>query len=82
MSQPPISGRGRETLDFIEAHIQEKGFPPTVREIGAGIGISSPSTVQGYLDALCDAGYLERTVNGSPRALSVLRHSDGTTVGS
>lgn len=80
MTPAPISGRGVQTLDFIEAFKREKGFPPTVREIGEGIGIASPSTVQGYLDDLGDAGYIERSVNGSPRAIRVLRHSDGTTV--
>jgi repressor LexA len=80
VSRPPISGRGIATLDYIEAFTKEHGFPPTVREIGEGTGISSPSTVQGYLDALADAGYIERNRPGSPRAIKVLRHSNGTTV--
>lgn len=80
MTRPPITARGAQTLDYIEEFIAEKGFPPTVREIGEGIGISSPSTVQGYIDGLTDGGYIERTVNGSPRAIRVLMHSDGTTV--
>jgi repressor LexA len=80
VNRPPISGRGVQTLDFIESYTRDNGFPPTVREIGEGIGISSPSTVQGYLDRLGEAGYIERTVNGSPRAIKVLRHSDGSSV--
>lgn len=61
-----------EVLDFIKDHIAEKGYPPTVREIGYGVDMSSPSTVQGHLVNLCENGLLERTLSGSPRALRVI----------
>ena len=75
---PPLSSRAAEVLDFIVDHIDAVGFPPTVLEIGAAVGISSPSTVQGHLDRLVDDEYIERRVLRSPRALRVLRYSDGT----
>lgn len=71
----PVSPRALEVLEFIKDHIDEKGFPPTVREIGAGVDMSSPSTVQGYIVTLCENGLLERSLSGSPRALRVVRQA-------
>lgn len=73
-----LSYRDREVLEFIRSYITEQGFPPTVREIGSGVGMSSPSTVQGHIVALCDGGLLERTHNGSPRALRIIERPEAT----
>lgn len=72
----PASPRDLEVLAFITSFIEEQGFPPTVREIGLGVGMSSPSTVQGHIMALVQAGRIERAVNGSPRALRVIPEAD------
>jgi len=55
-----LSPRRRAILEFIERTIQERGYPPTVREIGAAVGLSSTSTVHFHLKALEDQGALER----------------------
>jgi len=41
--------REQEILDFINEQIQAKGYPPSIREIGAAVGLNSPSTVHTYL---------------------------------
>ena len=46
-------------LDFIQAQIKKQGFPPTVREICEAVGLSSPSTVHGYLKRLEKRGLLK-----------------------
>lgn len=74
----PASHRDLEVLAFITRFIEERGFPPTVREIGEGVGMSSPSTVQSHIVALIRTGHIERTVNGSPRAIRVVPPEDTT----
>ncbi len=51
-------------LDFIRGYLAEHGTGPTLREIGAGTGISSKGTVHRYVQALTDKGALERTARG------------------
>ncbi len=58
--QRRLTTRRREILGFIERMIADRGFPPTVREIGKAVGLRSTSTVHFHLRALEDAGYLER----------------------
>ncbi len=48
----------QEILEFIQAQIKTQGFPPTVREICNAVGLSSPSTVHGYLKRLEKRGLL------------------------
>lgn len=55
-----LTQRRQRILDFIDEHIQEHGYPPTVREIGHQVGLSSSSSVHFHLKALEEAGYLER----------------------
>ena len=40
-----LSPRQREILEFVNTHVDEQGYPPTVREIGQAVGLTSPSTV-------------------------------------
>jgi len=47
-------------LNFIERYTQEKGYPPTVREIGKAVGLKSSSTVHSHLKALEQDGYIFR----------------------
>lgn len=74
----PISVRDEQVLAFIVQFLDDKGYPPTVREIGEQLGMSSPSTVQAHMVSLADAGYIERSIPGSPRAVKVLRRDAGS----
>lgn len=63
--------RQREILDFILSEIHRKGYPPSVREIGKAVGLSSSSTVHSHLNTLEKKGYLRRDPS-KPRALEIL----------
>ncbi|MCL2002854.1 MAG: transcriptional repressor LexA [Oscillospiraceae bacterium] len=47
-------------LDFIEQFTREHKYPPSVREIGAAVGLRSPSTVHAHITALTEKGYLQK----------------------
>ncbi len=65
-----FTARRRQILDFISTTIEEQGYPPTVREIGAEVGLKSSSSVHYHLKTLEKEGYLTR--DGSlTRALRV-----------
>jgi repressor LexA len=68
--QPTLTARQREVLEIIERHMQVRGYPPSVREIGEAVGLTSPSTVHAHLAALQKRGYLRRDPT-KPRALEV-----------
>ncbi len=55
-----ITSRQRQILQFILQHIEAKGYPPTVREIGEAVNLSSSSTVHAHLRALEDSGLIKR----------------------
>src|SRR5690242_8223641 len=63
-----ISERQRDILAVIQAWVEEHGYPPTVREIGAAVGLCSPSSVAHHLRALEQRGLLRRAARG-PRAV-------------
>lgn len=65
-----LTPRQREILDYIGKQIRERGYPPSVREIGEAIGLSSSSTVHGHLARLEEKGYLRRDPD-KPRAIEV-----------
>ena len=65
-----LTARQREVLEIIEQHMRERGYPPSVREIGEAVGLTSPSTVHAHLAALQKRGYLRRDPT-KPRALEV-----------
>lgn len=64
------TGRQAEILAFIEEHLDTHGYPPTVREIGQGVGLASPSTVHRHLEKLEEGGHLRRDPS-KPRAMLV-----------
>lgn len=55
----------QEILSFIEKHLTQKGFPPTVREICEAVGLNSPSTVHGYLSRLEKNGLIVKDAGSS-----------------
>ncbi len=55
-----ITERQRAILDVIQASVDERGYPPSVREIGDAVGLSSPSSVHAQLESLEARGYLRR----------------------
>ena len=59
-AQPRLTGRQKMVLDFIKRSIQDRGYPPTLREIGASMGIRSTNGVNDHLRALERKGYLKR----------------------
>src|SRR5437868_4982952 len=61
MSESPnITKRQNEILDFIRDKIENRGFPPSIREIGEAFHIASPNGVMCHLKALQKKGYIER----------------------
>ncbi len=59
-----------EVLQFVNQFQSAKGYPPTVREIGEGVGLASPSSVQAHLKSLERDGMIERDPS-KPRALKI-----------
>jgi repressor LexA len=66
-----ISTRQREILDYIRETVADRGYPPSVREIGEAVGLSSPSTVHSHLATLEASGHLRRDPT-KPRAIEIL----------
>lgn len=73
-----LTNRQRAILDMIRSTVEERGYPPSVREIGEGVGLTSPSSVAHQLAALERLGYLRRDPN-RPRALVVADENGPTT---
>ena len=70
MTETTLTARQREILEMIEQHMRDRGYPPSVREIGEAVGLTSPSTVHAHLGALQKRGYLLRDPT-KPRAIEV-----------
>jgi len=66
-----LSNRQQAILDFIRSEVREKGYPPSVREIGEAVGLASSSTVHGHLDRLEKKGFIRRDPT-KPRAIELL----------
>ena len=77
-----LTTRQRAILEMIRRTVDERGYPPSVREIGDGVGLTSPSSVAHQLQALERLGFLRRDPN-RPRALVVSEPpgATGTTDG-
>lgn len=60
MERPKLTNRQQQVLDFIQSCIEERGYPPTMREIGEAMGIRSTNGVNDHLKALERKGYLTR----------------------
>lgn len=70
-SRGGLSRRQTQVLELIRETVAERGYPPTVREIGEELGLRSPSTVHSHLSALERAGAIRRD-STKPRAIAVL----------
>ncbi|MGI8728355.1 MAG: transcriptional repressor LexA [Solirubrobacterales bacterium] len=66
-----LTKRQSEIYEFIKTHLDKTGYPPTVREIGAALGLHSPSTVHAHLAKLEKSGALRRDPS-KPRAIELL----------
>lgn len=65
MVKGKLSERQRRMVEFIERFTVDSGYPPSIREIGKNVGISSTSVVNYNLNRLVDEGYLTRDKNVS-----------------
>jgi len=68
-----LTGRQRQLLEFIAGHIRENGYPPTLREMAAELGVRSPNGVNDHLKALERKGYILRQAGPKSRAISLAR---------
>ncbi len=70
MSDTALAGKRRLILEFIAEQIRQRGYPPSVREIGEAVGLTSSSTVHAHLQVLQRDGFLQRDPT-KPRAIVV-----------
>ena len=64
-------GKQQKILDFMNRHLLEKGYPPSVREICEAVGFKSTSSVHAYLKWLEEEGQIQKDVD-KPRALRIM----------
>lgn len=82
MAETGLTGKRRQILEFIAEQIRSRGFPPSVREIGEAVGLTSSSTVHTHLQVLQRQGYLRRDPT-KPRAIAVqFEPESGAAIGS
>ncbi len=66
-----LTKKQNDVLDFLKKSIAKNGFPPTVREIGAALGLSSPATTHAHLNTLEKKGYIKKA-DSKNRAIELL----------
>ncbi len=71
MVQLELTKRQQQILEVVQDHIARLGYPPTVREIGDAVGLTSSSTVHAHLQALENRGVIRRDPT-KPRALDLV----------
>lgn len=69
-----LTERQQQVLDYIKETVHDRGYPPSVREIGEAVGLSSPSSVHAQLNSLVDAGMIKKDP-AKPRAIMILDES-------
>lgn len=65
MAKGKLTDRQRRILDYIQDFTTDNGYPPSIRQIGAAVGISSTSVVNYNLNRLVEEGFLDRDKNVS-----------------
>lgn len=76
-----LTARQHKVLEFIRSAVERRGYPPSMREIGEAVGLTSPSSVAHQLSALERKGFLRRDPN-RPRAIEVMAPDMPTAAGS
>lgn len=66
-----LTEKQQQILDFVNKQVEEKGYPPSVREICSAVGFKSTSTVHGYLEKLRKNGLIAKDPT-KPRAIRVI----------
>ena len=66
-----LTKRQDDVLKYVKEFIVSKGYPPTVREIGKALGLSSPATTYAHLEQLEKKGYIRKN-DGKNRAMELL----------
>ena len=79
VDQDVLTARQRLVLETIRASVESRGYPPSMREIGESVGLTSPSSVKHQLMTLERKGYLRRDPN-RPRAIEVVQADDSRSV--
>ena len=74
-----LTPRQRLVLETIRSSVETRGYPPSMREIGEAVGLTSPSSVKHQLTALERKGYLRRDPN-RPRAIEVVHPDDSRAI--
>ncbi len=70
----PLTAKQQQIYDYIVSYSDEHGYPPSVREIAAAVGLKSPSTVHFHMKALEEAGAIQKSA-GKTRAITPVRQS-------
>lgn len=74
-----LNKREKAILKFIQKNVETKGYPPSVREIGKAVGLSSTATVHSYLAKLTEKGYIKKE-NQKGRTLKLLKGADNKEI--
>ena len=74
-----LNKREKTILKFIEKSVKEKGYAPSVREIGKAVGLRSTATVHSYLARLQKEGFIKKE-NNKGRTLKLLKNSSGQSI--
>ena len=80
MARDKLSKRQMAIYEYICSYTKERGYPPSVREIGAAVGLASPSTVHMHLKVLQERGLIKRD-SKKPRTIEVVSDSPANTQG-
>lgn len=70
-----LTDRQKDIFQYIKRSVSDKGYPPSVREIGNAVGLQSSSTVHGHLAKLETKGYIRRDPT-KPRAIEIVYAAD------
>jgi len=74
-----LTERQQQVLDYIRRTVEDRGYPPSVREIGDAVGLSSPSSVHAQLNSLVAAGIIKKDPS-KPRAIVVIDETPAPAV--
>lgn len=74
-----LTERQQQVLEYIRSTVEERGYPPSVREIGDAVGLSSPSSVHAQLNSLVAAGVIRKDPS-KPRAIVVVDETPAPAV--